>query len=175
MKIQKFHNSPTDLFIKWTSLSGMTTDFQICEPTDITVSGKVGFKHRGLMAPSPHFDNYAAMWAMKVTLEYSAGPFGDVPGTEIVDSPGGEIEGTKTGANIFGVKDHYGTGIISGHKILSEPGFYRLKVWARSASTALPTTNGLIEVQCGEQPSTPYNNLIVELKTACEKQINDLP
>ena len=169
--IKSSHCASTDLFLEWTSLEGFTQTFQKTTantvPMQVSVNGFVGLKHRGIVYGGTA--KYPIGWATIVTLEYSTNPFTPVSTYELRPanlSAGGildAIEPAKDSGNIYGIDDHYGTGILQGHKQITEPGYYRIRAWGLSHSSVAPTTNGLIEVLAPNCQSM-YNRMETRLE-----------
>lgn len=159
MIIYKTHNtSSTDLFYKWTRLSGFTQDFEILEDSHLTIMGHVNLHHRGLV-------NGPVGWALRpsLTRAETLADLGPKP-TSAAGKPGTWIKGGKTGSNILSEAQHYAEGNFLAYERLS-PGAYRLEIWGCSYSTLAPTTDGLIEVLGDGGADDPYNQLITRIES----------
>jgi hypothetical protein len=159
---KKHHPFDTDIHRQWTSLAGFTTDFVITGPAHLTINGHVNLVHAAAGSDVP------VGWALVLSLEQAptVAALGRRPGTEI-RTPTGWIRGSKTGANVMNLRDHYAQGNFEGYAFLDSPGAYRVKLWA-NAHSAIEARDGLLKVltDASDRVNGTYNQMIVRVEPA---------
>lgn len=160
-RFKKFQPEATQLFRPpcWSHIYGLREEFTITQPARLKTTGQLNLRHRGL-------SGYAGpiAYAVRVALRYKA-PGAPPFAGEVHGSPPPFIYGALSSGNIGSLDDHYGEATLISDTILTQAGSYAVSVWGISASSALPSTDGLIEVNgdAGAFLQNPYTQFIIEV------------
>ncbi len=146
---QSFQGWNTNCFREMTAMSQTKIDFQIFEPSHITLIGHFNMHHRGLV-------NGAVGYVLQLTYKYATTQEG------LGNTTKKSIKG-RSGGNIHNETHHYAEGNIDGYLKADDIGWYRIQAWCNSHSSLAPNTDGLIEVLGDGGSAAPYNQLTVQV------------
>jgi hypothetical protein len=147
--INKRHNWSSTIFRAGSRLCDLTTDFVVSEPSLITTTGYVNFKHRGIAPGAVGVSAYIGYRSAEALTDFGPLPPG-ARNEPVYDAPDNVITwipGAKDGGNLRDVTQHYLT-LNLASAILLPPAAYRVEVWAfaHTDSVGFETRNDLVEV-----------------------------
>ena len=123
-RVQKTVSWSPDILKDISLVPSFTWQFTVTETSVFRASGHIDYRHRGISGTAGMTIFVAHQLQMNSVW----------------------IPGSKTGINIVGQNDHYAVLPVYANMVL-EPGSYTVALYARSASSLAPYTNGLAEIK----------------------------